>query len=272
MSNFFKRTITGILFVVLIVSSIIVSRYLFAAVFLAATVIGLYEFFSLNKSENISALKLVGIIVGSVVYILLALSANDLINEKFLFLNIPFLLILFIIELFEKNDDHLLKISYVITGIIYIAVPFGILNYYYQSEFLKEGDLYIILLGFFVLVWIHDVFAYLVGSTIGRHKLFPRISPRKTWEGSFGGLAFTILCAYFLHDLLGGLLKKEWIIMAVIIVLFGTFGDLVESMIKRVSNVKDSGTLLPGHGGVLDRFDAVLFASPAVYFYLLLIS
>jgi len=139
---------------------------------------------------------------------------------------------------------------------------FSSLNYSHQSG---------TLLGFFVIMWSNDVFAYLVGSKIGKHKLFERHSPKKSWEGSIGGFIFAIIAAFILSIFYTHFSVVEWISLGAIIAVTGTFGDLAESLLKRNSGVKDSGTIFPGHGGVLDRFDAVLFASPFVFVYLNLI-
>ena len=271
MNNFIKRTITGALFVILIVSSIILSQYLFSLLFLTITILCLNEFYSLTKSEKIIPLKLTGIIHGSLLFISFALASLDIIDVKFLYLNMPLLLLVFVFEMFRRSKNHLNNISHTITGIVYIALPFALLNLYFIPGFVNGDPKYVLLLGFFVLIWIHDVSAYIIGSAIGRNKLFEKISPKKTWEGCVGGLLITLTGGFFLPEMIGELNRREWILMALIIVVSGTFGDLVESMIKRERNVKDSGKLLPGHGGVLDRFDAVLFASPAVFIYLLLI-
>ena len=123
----------------------------------------------------------------------------------------------------------------------------------------------------FVIIWTSDVFAYLAGSMFGKHKLMERISPKKTWEGSIGGLFFSLIAAYILSLLVPQLSLVEWMILTIIIVISGTLGDLVESLLKRNADVKDSGTIFPGHGGVLDRFDAVIFATPMVFVYINLI-
>jgi phosphatidate cytidylyltransferase len=125
-----------------------------------------------------------------------------------------------------------------------------------------------ILLGFLVMVWTNDTFAYLVGRMIGRHKLYEKISPKKTWEGSFGGLIFTLVAAYILSRFYPALTTTEWLIMSLITVVFGIIGDLFESLMKRMYGLKDSGNIIPGHGGVLDRFDAIFFSSPMVFVYL----
>lgn len=157
-----------------------------------------------------------------------------------------------------------MMISQKITGIIYISVAFGLMNslfYYGGVDNVRIG----VILGLFILTWSSDVFAYLTGSMFGKHKLFERISPKKTWEGSFGGLVFALLAAYILSIFITDISLLRWLVLAVVIVISGTLGDLVESMLKRNAGVKDSGTIFPGHGGVLDRFDAVIFATPMVF-------
>jgi phosphatidate cytidylyltransferase len=175
------------------------------------------------------------------------------------------------------------SLRYSLFAYLYIMVPFVCLIYLYHLDFF-----FALLL--FIFIWINDTFAYLVGITIGKHKLWPKISPKKSWEGFFGGLVFTILSAVLFCYLLIGKISGEiylctecenvkslsfymlnWIIFAIIVVIAGTFGDLFESYLKRSLNVKDSGTILPGHGGLLDRFDSVLFAAPAAMVYLMLI-
>jgi len=270
--NFFTRTITGILFVVLIVSAIVLSHYFFAIVFLLVTIMCLLEYYTILHEKINLLLKVSGLVAGSLIFILCFIVSTEIVGYKFLILAIPLVFMIFLIELFTNDKNQQTNAGYVVSGIIYVALPLSILNFYYIPEFNGGRVAYNTLLGFFILIWIHDVAAYLVGSTMGKHKLFERISPKKTWEGSIGAIVISILIAYYLPKIFNGFHTQDWIIIALLIVVFGTFGDLVESMIKRMANIKDSGKLLPGHGGVLDRFDAVLFASPAVFVYLLLSS
>jgi len=271
-SNFLTRTITGTLFVVVIVGSIIISHHLFSIVFLVITMLTLSEYYSLIKTEEVNPAKTLGMLLGSMVFLSFSLVAAETIPIKYLYLIIPMIILVYVFELYRNSKYSIANINYTISGVIYIALPFAILNFYFNPGFVPGESKYGILLGFFILVWLHDVGAYLVGSTLGRHKLFERISPKKTWEGTIGGTIVCVLVAYFLPQILGSLDTVNWIIVALIVVVFGTFGDLAESMVKRNMGVKDSGKMLPGHGGMLDRFDAVLFASPAVFAYLLLIS
>ncbi len=155
-------------------------------------------------------------------------------------------------------------------GLIYIFVPLA------GSCFLvfipAEGYTFThrILLGMLILVWLNDTAAYVTGTVFGRHKLFPRISPKKSWEGLAGGTLLTLLAAFWMDRLMGILITADWLVLAAIVSVFGVFGDLTESMIKRKADVKDSGNLIPGHGGVLDRIDSILFVIPVSLIYLVL--
>jgi phosphatidate cytidylyltransferase len=129
-----------------------------------------------------------------------------------------------------------------------------------------------LIVGIFLLIWINDSFAYLVGKSIGRTKLFPSVSPKKTWEGTIGGLVFTMGAAYMMAKYEPILNSLEWLVMATVIVIAGSFGDLVESKLKRSAGVKDSGAILPGHGGMLDRLDSLIFAAPFAYLTLIIFT
>ena len=153
-------------------------------------------------------------------------------------------------------------------AVAYIAVPFGLMMYFFNPVVLSGPFHYGIVLGFLVILWLNDTGAYFVGSLIGKHKLFERISPGKTWEGSFGGVLFALLTAWGISFIFRQLNVTQWMTLAIIIVISGTLGDLVESMLKRSLGIKDSGNILPGHGGLLDRFDAVLLSAPFVFVYL----
>jgi phosphatidate cytidylyltransferase len=192
---------------------------------------------------------------------------------SFFLLLLPLMLFL---SLFSGSGSPIVNVSLSFFGILYIAVPFSL----WSLTVLKEEFVYDLgnrieytphyLLGFFFLVWSNDTFAYLVGKPLGRTKLFERISPKKTWEGFIGGVVLTQGVAYILSIYFTELPLRDWMVIGAIVSVFGTLGDLVESMFKRSLNVKDSGGILPGHGGILDRFDGVLLASPFVVTYLLL--
>jgi phosphatidate cytidylyltransferase len=174
------------------------------------------------------------------------------------------------VALYSQHPNPLEAIGTAVVGILYIPIPLALLNLFNDPIFMHVDQPKYMVLGFFLLVWANDTFAYLTGVTFGKHPLFKRISPKKTWEGSLGGALLTIAFSYLVFKYLGVISLIDWIIVAALIIIFGTFGDLSESMIKRLAQVKDSGNILPGHGGMLDRFDAVLFAAPVVFLYLLI--
>jgi len=173
---------------------------------------------------------------------------------------------IFIYELFSKAEDPFVNISFIVLGIFYIGIPFALLNFiaFDGSTFHHR-----IVFGLLVLTWVNDAGAYLVGSMVGKTPLLPRVSPNKTWEGSIGGILSSIGFGILLGYVFDELAAQHWIALAFIVAVFGSLGDLVESLLKRSVGAKDSGNILPGHGGVLDRFDAFIFAIPFVAAYLL---
>jgi phosphatidate cytidylyltransferase len=163
------------------------------------------------------------------------------------------------------------NIAITLAGIIYIGIPFSMLNGIAYPE-IKAGQGYSphILLGMIYMIWANDTGAYIVGRKFGKHKLFERISPNKTWEGSFGGAFFALIGAYIISIFYTDIALIDWLIISLIVIVMGTFGDFVESLLKRSLNIKDSGTILPGHGGILDRFDSIIMAAPFVLLYIVL--
>ncbi|NVO01770.1 MAG: phosphatidate cytidylyltransferase [Bacteroidetes bacterium] len=272
MKNLITRTITGIVFVTLIIGSILFSHESFAIVFGIITILGLYEFYHLCETDGIKPMKYYGIFVGTTLFVLISLFSMNLIDKKLLLIIFPLIFLVFIFELYKKSEKPFTNISYTIFGIFYIALPLSLLNFIAKPNFNLGEYQYAVLLGFFLLIWIYDTGAYVFGSLLGRHKLFERVSPKKSWEGSIGGSLACIALAYALSIFYPEIKMVDWIVVSIIIIIFGTFGDLVESLFKRSINCKDSGTIFPGHGGVLDRFDAVLLAAPFVFSYLELIK
>lgn len=271
MSNFFIRTITGILFVVVIVGSIIWNRYIFASLFLIITILALLEFYKLIETKDIHPRKFVGISIGSFLFLSFVLVSSGISHINILYINIPLIFTVFIVELFHKSKRPFINIGLTLLGIIYIALPFSLLNFFYNTNFIAGKFHPHILLGFFIIIWTNDTSAYLVGSKFGKHRLFKRVSPNKSLEGSIGGAVFSLTSAYLISLFFFEFNLIQWIIIALIIVVFGTLGDLIESSLKRSLKLKDSGNILPGHGGILDRFDGVLLAAPFVFLYIFLI-
>jgi phosphatidate cytidylyltransferase len=173
-------------------------------------------------------------------------------------------------ELYRTDSNNPIpNIATTLFGIVYIAFPFGLMNFMFRYKGIETFHL---LLSMFVILWTADTFAYLVGSKIGKNRLFERISPKKSWEGSIGGAIAALIAAFIFSVYFKEMSLALWLGYALIIVVAGTYGDLIESMFKRSLNIKDSGNILPGHGGILDRFDAVFMAVPAAILYLMFIS
>jgi len=276
MKNFIIRTITGVLFVAAIVTCFLRAE---AMILLFALVTGLtiWEFTGLvNERENVTINRMICTVAG--VYFFFAMAGyNSGLTPATVF--IPYLvsiIYLLIAELYLIHDDPISNWAYTMMSQVYIALPFSLLNVLaFRSAGYDIHYTYLIPLSVFVFLWINDTGAYLCGSLLGKHKLFPRISPGKSWEGSIGGgllvIAIAVLVWYLtdkydVNDL--GLNAIEWAGLGLTVVIFGTWGDLVESLFKRTLGIKDSGNILPGHGGMLDRFDSSLLAIPAAVVYL----
>jgi phosphatidate cytidylyltransferase len=268
LNNFITRTLTGAGIVSIIIAGIVIHPYVFFAVFLGITIAGLWEFYRLSLKENAKPQKILGTFVGAMLFAACFFHAFFAMPFKWMLLLIPFSALIFISELFRKNERPFTNLAFTFLGVIYLGVPFALFNYLVFDATKANQFNFEILLGFFILQWISDTGAYLVGSQIGRRKLFERISPKKSWEGSIGGAVLCLAAAWALSLYFSSLGQIHWIVVSILIVIFGTLGDLVESLFKRSIQVKDSGSILPGHGGILDRFDAVLISAPVVYAYI----
>jgi phosphatidate cytidylyltransferase len=268
MSNLYQRTITGAFFVAVVIGAVYFHFYSFLLLFAAVIVLSLLEFYKIIQTTDIIPQKWFGIVAALILFVSFAIAQSTGYFYFFL-VNIPVLFLVFIFELFLKNKLPFLNIAYTLLGIIYISLPVSLFNFLVISP---GGNYYPdLVLGFFFLLWSYDTGAYLSGRLFGKNKLFERISPNKTWEGAIGGLFISIGIAYIISQYFTLLLFEQWVIMAIIIAVTGTLGDLTESMLKRSTDIKDSGSLLPGHGGVLDRFDALYISVPFVVAYLYLL-
>ena len=258
MSELAKRTIFGSLFVIVVIGSILLDFWAFFTVMLVTVIIGSQEVSKLMAKEDNSALKLMAVIMGTLFY------ALSVIFPQFVLINTVWLIITpLLIALFSKKYSFEKVAVSCWTAMFFVALPCALM--------MKMYDKYLIIM-LFCLIWINDVFAYLTGMAIGKHKLFERISPRKTIEGSLGGLTMTVVVAFLVNHFWLHIMQ-DWKMMgmAMVVVIFGSLGDLCESMMKRQAGVKDSGNVIPGHGGILDRFDATFLAVPFVYCYLMLL-
>jgi phosphatidate cytidylyltransferase len=266
------RSISGLVFLAVILSAILLNEYLYIAVFTLITVIAQAELYLIIEKQGYTTQRLYGIFTGIVIYISTFLVAKYLIPATSYFIGIFLIILLFILELYHKREHHLRSIAMTIVGIVYVVIPMSTLNFIAFAGINDDQFTYVYLLGMFSMIWVNDTGAYVVGSAIGKHKLFPSISPKKTWEGTIGGFVFTMLAAYIFSIKFEGLNLLGWILFGVVVVVFGTYGDLVESHIKRRAGVKDSGSIMPGHGGLLDRFDSTFFVAPMIFLYLKVIE
>jgi phosphatidate cytidylyltransferase len=275
MNNLFQRTLTGVLFVALLVFCILFNEYTFGGIFLLVSVLGVIEFNKLIKVKyEVEINPVMSAVCSAVLFVGLYFIAIFRANIELLGLYLLLIGFVFIAELFLKKKNPILNWAFFILGQAYIALPFAMLNFiaFSQKGLFLNYYTPLLVLSFFVTVWIYDTGAYLVGMSIGKHRMFERISPKKSWEGFFGGTLFALASGCIFARFEPVLTLWQWLGFSLIIVIFATLGDLSESLLKRTLGVKDSGTMLPGHGGILDRFDSVLFASTAISVYLYIIQ
>ncbi len=271
MTTLLKRTLSGVIFAAIVIGAVWYSPFTFLLLLAAVCTGCMWEFFRIVESKGVQPQKRYSVFVG-----LLAIAAAFFIRMMGLpagaMLTVaPFVFVVFIRELYRKRNNPAGAIASSLMGIVYVAVPLALLCYVaFGHNFEGRGGFIYrreIILSYIAVVWMNDVGAYLTGVTIGRHRLFERISPKKSWEGFFGGLAFAVATAagavWLLFPGDPGFFIPAAIIAAAVAVS-GVFGDLVESMLKRWVGVKDSGRMMPGHGGFLDRFDAMLLSAPFV--------
>ncbi|HTE01029.1 MAG TPA: phosphatidate cytidylyltransferase [Mucilaginibacter sp.] len=265
------RAITGFFFVIVMIASLLLGHYVFGIFYLLLSALALWEFYGLVKQAGIQPNQSTGILNGIYIYGVFALIAykESPYAHKLVFLLGLTLSAVFIQELYKKSEAPFTNIAYTFTGIIYAVLPF---TFFHALAYLGNGFNFHVPLAFLIMLWANDTGAYLSGNFFGRTKLFERHSPKKTWEGFVGGVLISALAGFIISHFYLDLTWAQWVIVAVLISCFGTLGDLVESMFKRSINVKDSGGILPGHGGLLDRFDGLLLSAPIVYAYLYLIS
>lgn len=276
MNNFLRRTLTGAGIVIFILGGFWlhpVSFFLTGLILLAG---GLYEYYRMVRNIGRDPQSSTGILTGVACYVLATLVSAGFLPSRYFLIIVLFFVLIVITELYRKKDKPFDELAHTFFAIIYIALPFAMMpfsafSHTGMNSLLPHGDIVFspgIIIGFFLLVWANDTGAYLTGVTAGKHKLMERISPKKTWEGFFGGMVMSALVAWLLSGWLGVVGTAQWIAISMIIAIFGTYGDLAESMLKRSSGVKDSGSILPGHGGFLDRFDSTIFSFPIVYLFI----
>ncbi|MBY0543166.1 MAG: phosphatidate cytidylyltransferase [Sphingobacteriaceae bacterium] len=263
------RAITAFFFTIVMLASLL-NGYTFTGFYLVLSTLALLEFYKMIKIGGIRPHRNIGVFAAVVMFSLNAAYYFYQFELKYLLLIVPLIFSVFILELYKKNKIPFANISYTFVGFIFVTIPFC---FFFSLGFLADFNAYSfhLPLAFLLLLWASDTGAYLFGVKFGKTRLFERHSPKKSWEGFLGGLFTSVLVSYLISTQFTEMSPLIWGGMAVLIVCFGTLGDLVESMLKRSLDVKDSGTLLPGHGGFLDRFDGLLIAAPVVYVYLYLL-
>lgn len=267
-SSLMQRMITGTLLVVAIIGLLASGSLGLLFLMLIIHTLGLAEYYRLIIMAGSSPQRLPGHIAGNLLLLSVWLVAAGYNSSSLLLIFLPLLILPFIIELFRGHALPFQNIAVTIQGFIWISMPLAV---FLLAGFLPlEEEIYhpSILLGYFIILWAGDSSAYFIGKYLGRHPFFPRISPKKTWEGCVGGVAASLLAAIINARVFPRLALADWLILAAIIGVTGIFGDLVKSMLKRSVHVKDAGRILPGHGGILDRFDSLIGSAPFVFTYL----
>jgi len=271
LANLMLRALTGIVFVMVILSAIWAGSITYAILFSIITGVALWEYYRLvTRSGRVNMEYFSGVVAGIYLFAATYLYQTTDYGVQVYVPYLCYLIFLFVRQLYAKDEDALQSWSYSIFGQFYIAIFFLLLNFicierqpdgsfFYNKEFL---------LALFAFIWLYDTAAYLFGILFGRNRLFERISPKKSWEGAIGGGLTVLLSSYGCSLITTTLTPAQWFGFALVVVVFGTFGDLSESLMKRSLKTKDSGDILPGHGGILDRFDSFLLSVPAILIYL----
>ena len=272
-NNFIQRAVTGVLFVIVLVGCILYSPLSFGILFTIINALSVHEFAQLvSKSSEVSINKTITALGGAYLFLaLMSFCTQQSVGARVFLPYLGLLLYMMITELYLKKKNPTGNWAYSMLSQLYVALPFALLNVLAFQNSPETGSVIynpILPLSIFVFIWLSDTGAYCVGSLIGKHRLFERISPKKSWEGSIGGGIFSIASSLGFAHFFPFMPGWQWVGLAIVVVIFGTWGDLTESLMKRQLGIKDSGNILPGHGGMLDRFDSALMAIPAAVVYL----
>jgi phosphatidate cytidylyltransferase len=260
------RFFSAVVGAAIVISALMWQEWSYFAIFLGISCLTLWEFYRLVRLQSFVPIRVLGVSIGALLFTFSFLIEYGVLPANYYMALFPLASFVFLIKLYKKNDVHpFINIALFYLGILYVAVPFALINIlvFYSGEYSYE-----ILLGLLLLTWANDVGAYFTGILFGKTKLFERISPKKSWEGSIGGGVFSVSTSIVIGNYFTGLNSIEWITVSIIVVIAGTYGDLVESHFKRSMQIKDSGSSIPGHGGFLDRFDSLLLAVPFVVVFL----
>ncbi len=271
--NIVVRILAGAVFVGLLIAGMLLNQYTYLVLFCLITALSLKEFYGLvQNNAGVSLSKTLNIVGGMLLVGSFFLYCSPFHNTIGFSIYLLYLIALFVCELYRKRTEPLESLAYAALGQIYIALPFALTSCLVFGQTEDGAYSHVLLLAVFAFIWVNDSFAYLTGMAFGKHRLFERISPKKSWEGFFGGAIFAMASSYLFYLYTDFLSLGTWIGFALVVVIFGTWGDLVESLMKRTLKVKDSGNTIPGHGGLLDRFDSTILAIPAAVVYLEIID
>lgn len=278
MKNLMVRALSGAILAVVVLGAVVWSPWSFGALLAVLLVTGLHEFYTLCERQGIRPQRVGGTVAGLALFLLAAVARASHLGipgrvagvlygllALLVLLAVPLILIS---ELYRRNDNPAASVGTTVLGVLYVALPLAMM--FWIPSLGGEAWFPGTMVAYIFIIWANDVFAYLVGMSVGRRKFFERISPKKSWEGFFGGLIGAVLVGMAAAWLLDEPLWA-WAGLALVAAVTGVLGDLTESMLKRSAGVKDSGRLIPGHGGVLDRFDAMLLSAPFVFVYLYLV-
>lgn len=266
MTNFFQRTLSGTLYVILVVASILTDTIVFFVLTIMFNSLAIKEFSNLMSNRKIKLNTILVQVLSLIIFTVSFLCIKEYLSMKLLWIMLSPLILIPVFELFRNTDSYPENLAGSFMTLLYITFPLVILNSI--NVLYQQNGYSSILLSTFVLIWINDSAAYLSGIQFGRHKIFEKVSPKKSWEGFAGGMLFTLIAAFILSRFFNLLNLLQWLIFGVLVVLSSVFGDFVESAMKRSAGVKDSGNIMPGHGGILDRIDSLILVSPVIFIYL----
>lgn len=265
-SNLTQRIVAALIGATVLIGALWLGPVSYFFIFLLLMIMTQLEFYTLTGLDGMVPLKTFGTISGSLLFIIIYLVESTRLRDDYYFLLFPIVMCIFLIKLYRPDDKKpFTSIAFTILGIIYVALPFSLMS---MIVFRNGGYNPLIAIGILLILWASDTGAYFAGTRFGKRKLFERISPKKSWEGSIGGTILALLMAILVGFNFQLLPLWQWIGVAILIVVGGTYGDLVESLFKRSILIKDSGSLIPGHGGFLDRFDSLLLAVPFIVAFL----
>ena len=270
MTDLLKRSVSGCLYVVIMLAGVLLHPYVFVVVFALLLFFSQREFYMLMEKAGYAPQKYTGLITGALLFFICFGMVEGVVPQNAYLIFLPALIFLFLFEIFRDNPKVIQGSAVTITGILYVAVPFCLMNFIIFPAYPGGNPVFTpgILTGIFLVVWVYDSMAYLGGSLFGKHKIHEKISPQKSWEGFISGTVFALVMGALNAVIFQSPGLFNWLAMAFLTVIFGTLGDLFESKIKRKLKVKDSGSVLPGHGGLLDRFDSLLFVIPVIFVWL----